>query len=471
MTQSRADNSATLVAKARALYDAQDMEGAYAAIEGAAARAPSDPTIAFMRAQFAYESWREAVPLFEHAARLNPGNSQLVRNFALALVSEGQGARADALLSGILLHRPDWLDGHNVLASLRATAGQADPNRGFLEALSGATDNLSLRLASFHRLVIAKQWDQAAATLQTIEQTSPEAARLPRLYLECEGGTAPSDMSIFAPFAGLRDPGLALLQLRHALRHGHVEQAQEIAVFQTGTVHAGQFWPYLGLCWRLTGDARADWLEGGPAYAQATDLEISQKRLSQLAAFLRSLHTMNAPYPEQSVRGGTQTDRNILLHHSPIMQALRRDFTAAVQAWRDGLPAGDPEHPLLGRSPAQVRYAGGWSVRLGGEGFHTAHTHPMGWASSAFYVAVAGDPAPDTNLGEQSHAGHLALGMPPPELGLDLAPNRYIQPKPGRLVLFPSTTWHGTVPFSGSERLTVAFDVAPGQQNERIHND
>ena len=45
------------------------------------------------------------------------------------------------------------------------------------------------------------------------------------------------------------------------------------------------------------------------------------------------------------------------------------------------------------------------------------------------------------------------------ELGLDLPPIRLIEPKPGRLVLFPSTMWHGTVPFAAGERLTVAFDV------------
>ena len=43
---------------------------------------------------------------------------------------------------------------------------------------------------------------------------------------------------------------------------------------------------------------------------------------------------------------------------------------------------------------------------------------------------------------------------------LDLPPIRLIEPRPGRLVLFPSTMWHGTRPFAQGERLTVAFDVA-----------
>jgi hypothetical protein len=77
----------------------------------------------------------------------------------------------------------------------------------------------------------------------------------------------------------------------------------------------------------------------------------------------------------------------------------------------------------------------------------------MGWFSSALYVAL-----PEAGEGD---AGWLTLGAPQKELGLDVAPFRKIEPKPGRLVLFPSTMWHGTVPFAEGERLTIAFDVAP----------
>jgi hypothetical protein len=62
---------------------------------------------------------------------------------------------------------------------------------------------------------------------------------------------------------------------------------------------------------------------------------------------------------------------------------------------------------------------------------------------------------------EREDAGWLTLGEPDSLLGIDLAPWRKIEPKVGQLVLFPSTMWHGTVPFEHGERMTVAFDVAP----------
>ena len=48
------------------------------------------------------------------------------------------------------------------------------------------------------------------------------------------------------------------------------------------------------------------------------------------------------------------------------------------------------------------------------------------------------------------------------EVAFDNQCARAIQPKPGRLVLFPSYMWHGTIPFQqNAVRTTIAFDVVP----------
>jgi hypothetical protein len=71
-------------------------------------------------------------------------------------------------------------------------------------------------------------------------------------------------------------------------------------------------------------------------------------------------------------------------------------------------------------------------VRLHGAGFNVTHSHPLGWISSAFYVAL-----PDPAESAASDAGHFHYGAPPAELGLDLAPYGTIAPAVGQLVLFP----------------------------------
>ena len=63
----------------------------------------------------------------------------------------------------------------------------------------------------------------------------------------------------------------------------------------------------------ILGDASVDWLDGGMRDVRAFDLGFSAEELAKLARTLRRLHTMNEPWHEQSVRGGTQTERPLLL--------------------------------------------------------------------------------------------------------------------------------------------------------------
>jgi hypothetical protein len=69
---------------------------------------------------------------------------------------------------------------------------------------------------------------------------------------------------------------------------------------------------------------------------------------------------------------------------------------------------------------------------------------------------------PDAVAGEEQKQGWIKFGEPSFEAGLKDPVRRAIQPKPGRLVLFPSYMWHGTVPFRDARaRTTIAFDAVP----------
>jgi len=90
-----------------------------------------------------------------------------------------------------------------------------------------------------------------------------------------------------------------------------------------------------------------------------------------------------------------------------------------------------------------------------GQGFHTNHLHPEGWISSCYYVTV-----PKETDNQQTHNGWIKFGEPSLQLPLKNPVRRAVQPVPGRLVLFPSYMWHGTVPLeAASPRTTIAFDV------------
>ena len=86
---------------------------------------------------------------------------------------------------------------------------------------------------------------------------------------------------------------------------------------------------------------------------------------------------------------------------------------------------------------------------------HSGTLCSKGWLSSALYVALP--------QGLQGGEGWLEFGRSDLQLPLALDPPALaLAPQVGRLVLFPSYLWHGTVAFAApGERLTVAFDVSP----------
>lgn len=447
-----------LMQQAVMLREAQDMAGALDAITGAHRLAPDDPNIALGLAQISFEAGLPAATLYARAADLAQGRLDVQRSHTVALAAEGAVAAAQALLERLLEDHPGWIEGHRCLCGMRATAGDADFARSFAEAVRRSPEDFALRMAWFHVLATARQWEAARQVIAEAEAALGErqASLLGKLFIASESGEEADNPALFDGVEHVSDVGLDIARARHFLRTGQAARARDVCARHLGAPTIRAFWAYLSLAWRLLDDARADWLDGAMRHVRHYDLDFGADELTRLSACLRVLHTMQQPWHEQSVRGGTQTERPLLLRLDPVLVSARRKIEAAVRRYIADLPPTDPAHPLLAAPRGPFRFAGSWSVRLRPGGYHAAHTHPMGWISSALYVTV---PQPEQRGAPP--AGNLRFGAPPPELALPLEPYGEVVPRPGRLALFPSTMWHGTVPFDDGERMTIAFDIVP----------
>lgn len=457
MTTPGSIDAATARQQGFVLHGEQRLLEAETVFAAAAEAYPADPGLAFGLAQTRYELGDPAAALFAAVRQLAPGNLDVARNQALALISEGQPGEARGLLEALLAQQPDWLDGHKALATLGWTCGE---QQSFTDHLAPACrarpDNPALWLAWFRNLAQARRWEAALAVLDEAERhlgASP-ALLVSRLFVAVESGDAVRAEALLAETAQIRGDVTSLCRIRHALRTGDPRRAEAEALPLTAGPSAMLYWPYLSLAWRLLGDDRADWFDRPDQLIRQHETGWSAADLAELAEVLRGLHTAAQPYLEQSVRGGTQTDRSVLLRREPVLQRIKARLLELVREYIADLPPPDPQHPLLGAPRGELLIEGSWSVRLAGQGHNVPHTHAMGWLSTAFYVAL-----PDPAQMGRAPAGHIAFGQAPPELGLPLEPYRTIAPAPGRLAIFPSTMWHGTVPFDDGERLVIAFDI------------
>ncbi len=452
-----ADPPPELRGRVAALRHQQHYVEADALLTEATGNFPANAPLAFMHAQTRYELGDRAADLFEHALQLDPANLHIARNLALALISEDRRDEARAQLHAGLARDPGWMDGHKALATLEWTGGnRAHFSASLATACRAQPSNPALWLAWFRNLAQARDWPGALAVLAEAERHTgaTPAILVSRLLVAVESGASDAAAQIEAT-AQFRGDVSSLCRIRHALREGDPDRAEAEALPLTAGPSAMLYWPYLSLAWRLKGDNRAHWLDRPESLIRSYDCGWSAAELAELAEVLRGLHTAAEPYLEQSVRGGTQTDRSVLLRREPVLQRIKARMLELIRDYVDGLPPTEPGHPLLGaRRDEPLLIEGSWSVRLAQQGYNVPHTHAMGWLSTAFYVAL---PGPE-ELGTPP-AGHIAFGQPPAELGLTLEPYRTIAPVPGRLAVFPSTMWHATVPFDHGERLVIAFDI------------
>jgi len=171
-----------------------------------------------------------------------------------------------------------------------------------------------------------------------------------------------------------------------------------------------------------------------------------------LAVLLRAQHKTNAHPLDQYIPNGSQTNRSLLSLDEPVIKHFLAAMDVAVRDYAGRLRESDP---VGVRRTKNSRYTGLWSARLTDGGYLPNHVHDRGWISSAYFVSIMPGERP-----KDPKAGWLKFGEPnrPPA---GCGPEKFVEPQPGMLVLFPSYIWHGTVPFEGAERLSLAFDLTP----------
>lgn len=451
------------------------------------------------------EQLDEAIAAFRKSLQLNPGNSRCWLNLGVALRLNGEpdaaleafakaeqagfngpelaDGRASVLLDqgraadSIDLYRqitrtsPAYAAAHTALAKLVWEQKLAeDPTMSVRKALAETPQDIALWQALFGVLLPMERWEDAVAAVTEARDTVGELPFLDYIEAMARDGSREDNLATqlfektIAALPG--DEHARAGYARHLLRLRKPDaaalQAEEAARINPDSQFA---WAYLGTAWRMLDDPREDWLHDYERLVLPLELDLPSGVAdpasfgAMIEAALLPLH-QSAQHPlDQSLRGGTQTEGSLFVRKDPAIQTVKRQIELAIAEYVRRLPD-DATHPLLRRKSERVRFTGSWSVRLrGGGGHHVNHLHSMGWISSAFYVQL---PACMDANAEASKAGWIQFGEPPVELGLELPPRRVVKPEVGRLVLFPSYTWHGTVPFEDDDtRTTIAFDAVP----------
>lgn len=437
--------------------DLDRREEALVSLRKAMQLAPGSARIAHALAQTLLEAGLPSVDAFGAALKLAPEDEDVIAGLASAFLAVGEPQTALSGLERIVARSPHWVRGHMLLSRLRWMQGQRDAfTRSFDESLAQRPNDIELRREQLVALIHAQHFEEALRAIEAGRRAIGEQPifAIHEAVVRTETGEVELAERLFEPFAEIDDPTVHVRRTRLYLRSGRPQIAAEVLEPWLQTAAAYMFWPYASLAWRQMDEERWRWLEGDETFIGVYDIADRLPPLNLLADTLRKRHTLSGQPLEQSLRGGTQTDGSLFSQIDPVIVALRECLRATVKEHVAKLPHPDPAHPLLAPRRDRIAFSGSWSVRLRGRGFHANHVHPEGWISSALYIVLP------PGIGEDE-AGILTLGeAKDPSFPIDLPPFRTVEPKPGRLALFPSYLWHGTRPFGEGERMSVAFDIA-----------
>ncbi|MCX4189374.1 tetratricopeptide repeat protein [Methylophaga sp. OBS3] len=155
------------------------------------------------------------------------------------------------------------------------------------------------------------------------------------------------------------------------------------------------------------------------------------------------------------LHNGVQSAGNLFKRPEASFQKVGELVVDAINRYRVSFKG---ENCIFVKSfPKQTVIASAWYVKMKTGGHLTSHIHEEGWVSGSLYLSL-----PKNKTHE--HEGSIELSTHGDDYPKqhDNFTTKTIAPEVGDVVMFPSSVFHRTIPFSSNEeRICIAFDLKP----------
>ncbi len=406
----------------------------------------------------------QAIERLDHAISNGIRGTTVQLNYATALMAQGEYERAESMLMDAI--NADTTDTKllDLITKLRFMRGDEDFTNAYQNSISRQPANTGLRISFATLLQGAEEFDLAENILNDYLRNYGEDAGIHYALTAAQtlsGKFAPALQNVqIAERMDGNDHRSLPLKIDALMCLGRADEAKPLIALGRSRYPLDQWYIAMeATAARLLHDPRYHELYNYDEFVQEHYLNPPEGWSStaefnrDLLAVLKQRHRFTAHPLDQSLRHGTQTPTSLIWDSDPLIKSFLSCIEEPIANYRASL-RDDDEHPLLSRNHGTAKLKGCWSVCLRQNGFHLNHVHPEGWLSSAYYAETPGEI--DTT---DEHAGWLQFGEPRFNVPGATA-ERFVKPEPGKLALFPSYMWHGTVPIKGTDpRITIAFDV------------
>lgn len=346
-------------------------------------------------------------------------------NLGTALRDEGKHQEAaDSYLKALAMD-PNYADAHNNLGEIFRDRGNMDEAIRCYEnamAINPDHSNANYNMGEFHSL--AKQYDQAIPYYERSRFEDYQERAMECMYKIGRYDEFRQKLKAMV-HSGKKSMMLATLSTHHSINFGVPDEYN--------------FCP---------DPMRFAWHTNIPELS-APDSQLLKDVLETID------RTPIAARMQGRLYSGMQSAGNLLKRPEPAFQQLAVLVRKKIEEYRAHYA--NENCDLIRYFPKEIDFSSSWYLKMKKGGNLGSHIHEEGWISGCVYLKLPKQKVHETDAGFE----YGTDGDSYPRMH-DNFPSHIVVQEVGDIVLFPSSLFHRTIPFSSDEdRICVAFDLKP----------
>ena len=372
----------------------------------------------------------EAIKSYQTGLKINPQDARGHFNLGTVLRDKGDLAQAVTSYQRAIQLFPNYTDAHNNLGeTLRDQGDMTAAIKSYQAALALNPNhqNANYNMAEF--LYLSKNYEEAIAYFERSQLDDWQARKLYCQYKAFK----------FDAFKANRD----------ALAGGMPNTSPFIATLSRHfSINSNTPDPY-------------NFCKNGLDFVYQNKLLDTDSAL--LKDLLNDINTADIAERKQGrLTNGQQSAGNLFKRPEASFRALAELIKQEFLNYKNKFVNADCE--LIASFPSELEFTSSWYVKMQQGGHLSAHIHEIGWISGAVYLAMPPENGLEGAFEYGTHGDDYPmmniLGISPKTVA-DF-PTAHIMPKVGDIVLFPSSLFHRTIPFTSNQpRICIAFDLKP----------
>lgn len=190
------------------------------------------------------------------------------------------------------------------------------------------------------------------------------------------------------------------------------------------------------------------------SFIRKTNISKDNASKELIKNFISDFNNLQISKKDQSLlKNGFQSSGNIFLQQTKSIQLMKDIILKAISDYKKSFSKS--KSGIIVDWPNDFTLYG-WLIMINDQGYLSPHIHKEGWLSGSLYLNV-----PEELEGSDGNIMFSLDGNQYPKNDKQFS-NHILDINTGDLVLFPSSIFHSTIPFSSKKnRVTLAFDVRP----------